>query len=96
MNDLSGKVALITGASGGIGSAIARQFAGLGLNLVLCGRSAEKLKAVQESVAACGVQTMLYTADLTEDGAAAGLRHVLRLGHPPSGRRSLEENPHRR
>ena len=72
MNDLSGKVALITGASGGIGSAIARQFAGLGLNVVLCGRSAEKLKAVQESVAACGVQTMIYTADLTEDGAAAG------------------------
>ena len=44
---LQGKTTLITGASGGIGSAIAKQFAREGLNLVLCGRSTEKLAAIR-------------------------------------------------
>ena len=41
--DLNGKVALITGASGGIGRAIAVRLAEDGMNLVLCGRNIEKL-----------------------------------------------------
>ena len=58
MMDLQGKVAVITGASGGIGSAIAKKFAALGLNLVLCGRSEEKLSAVQTICEAQGVQVL--------------------------------------
>ena len=69
MKDLHGKVALITGASGGIGAAMARRLAQSGIDLVLCGRSKEKLEKTQASVAEYGVKTFLYTGDLTADGA---------------------------
>jgi len=69
MKDLHGKVALITGASGGIGAAMAKRLAQSGIDLVLCGRSAEKLEKTQKSVEEYGVKTVLYTGDLTADGA---------------------------
>ena len=71
MKQLNGKVALITGASGGIGTEIARRFAQDGMNLVLCGRSAEKLEKTKKIAESFGVQTMLWSADLTVDGVAA-------------------------
>lgn len=58
---------MITGASGGIGSAIAGRFAKLGLNLVLCGRSEEKLASVRKACEALGVQTATVTGDITAD-----------------------------
>ena len=69
MKDLRGKVALITGASGGIGAAMAKRLAQSGIDLVLCGRSAEKLEKTRKSVEEYGVKTFLYTGDLTADGA---------------------------
>ncbi|MFN3388603.1 MAG: 3-oxoacyl-[acyl-carrier-protein] reductase [Allosphingosinicella sp.] len=45
MFDLSGMTALVTGASGGIGSAIARALAGQGARLAVSGSNAEKLEA---------------------------------------------------
>ena len=45
MFDLTGMTALVTGASGGIGSAIARALAGQGARLALSGSNAEKLEA---------------------------------------------------
>ena len=71
MKQLNGKVALITGASGGIGTEIARRFAADGIDLVLCGRSAEKLEKTKAIAEDFGVQTMLWSADLTVDGVAA-------------------------
>lgn len=71
MKELKGKVALITGASGGIGTALAVRLAQDGINLVLCGRSEEKLTKTRDAVAPYGVRTFLYAADLTEDGAPA-------------------------
>jgi NADP-dependent 3-hydroxy acid dehydrogenase YdfG len=45
---LDGKVAIITGAGSGIGASIARHFVGAGAQIVITGRSAEKLDAARE------------------------------------------------
>ncbi len=67
MEILKGKIALITGASGGIGSCIARRFAQDGISLALLGRSEEKLAATAASVREYGVETLLLTGDLLDD-----------------------------
>ncbi len=65
--ELKGKIALITGASGGIGSCIARRFAQDGISLALLGRSEEKLAATAASVREYGVETLLLPGDLLDD-----------------------------
>lgn len=45
------KLALITGASSGIGKATAEAFADLGINLILCGRRTDRLREIQETLA---------------------------------------------
>jgi len=50
--DLSGKVALVTGASGGIGGAIAKALHGQGASVVLSGTRAEALQALQAELGA--------------------------------------------
>ena len=67
MKILKGKIALITGASGGIGSCIARRFAQDGISLALLGRSEEKLAATAASVREYGVETLLLPGDLLDD-----------------------------
>ena len=51
---LEGKVAIITGATGGIGEATAKRFLEEGASVMLVGRSAEKLKATSERLAGIG------------------------------------------
>lgn len=67
MEILKGKIALITGASGGIGSCIARRFAQDGISLALLGRSKEKLAATAASIREYGVETLLLPGDLLDD-----------------------------
>jgi NADP-dependent 3-hydroxy acid dehydrogenase YdfG len=45
---MTGKVALVTGASGGIGLATARQFAKAGASIALCARRAELINEVAD------------------------------------------------
>lgn len=52
MEDLAGKVAVITGATSGIGLAVARELRERGVNLVLTGRAGEKLKALKRELEA--------------------------------------------
>lgn len=54
MNKLTGKTAIITGASSGIGAKIAEQFASEGGNVVLAARRKEKLTTVAEGINAKG------------------------------------------
>lgn len=59
-------VALVTGASHGIGPYIARSLAGSGYRLVLTGRSAGELKQVGADLAASGTPVVAIPADLTK------------------------------
>jgi short-subunit dehydrogenase len=75
----SGRTALITGASSGIGAELARCFAKGGFDLVLVARSADKLRALAgELEAAYGVAVRVQPADLSQPNAAATLAAALR------------------
>jgi NAD(P)-dependent dehydrogenase (short-subunit alcohol dehydrogenase family) len=64
---LQGKVALITGASSGIGRATAIAMAGSGARVALVGREQESLHRVAEVVAGRGHQAVLLIGDLRND-----------------------------
>ena len=70
MFDLSGRKALVTGASGGIGEAIARTLHGQGAIVGLHGTRVEKLEAL---AAELGERVRLFPADLSDRGAVKAL-----------------------
>ena len=70
--DLEGKRVLVSGATGGIGRAIAEELAGRGAGLVLSSRRREELERLAESLPG-GTQHAVAVADLAEPGAAEKL-----------------------
>ena len=70
MFDLTGKSALITGASGGIGSAIAKAFHAQGAQVILHGTRAEKLESLKTEL---GEGAHVLTADLSDREAASAM-----------------------
>ncbi len=70
MFDLSGKTALVTGASGGIGKAIAEQLHAQGAHVVLSGT---RLEALETLAAQLGPRTSLVTANLGDAASVDGL-----------------------
>ncbi|MFM6853587.1 MAG: SDR family NAD(P)-dependent oxidoreductase, partial [Sphingopyxis sp.] len=63
MFDLTGMTALVTGASGGIGSSIARALAGQGARLALSGSNADKLAAFAAELGGDHAQIVCNLAD---------------------------------
>lgn len=71
-------VALITGASAGIGVALAREFARHGHDLALVARRADRLNALADEIAAAGaIRPLVIPADLTTSGAAREIADAL-------------------
>jgi len=70
---LDGKSALITGASGGIGTAVSELMGTAGARLFLSGTNEKKLKVLSDKLNASGVQTVYKALDLTLPGAPAEL-----------------------
>lgn len=73
MTAFEGKAAVITGASGGIGEAIAVELARGGARLLLSGRSAGKLERVAERCRAFSDDVEFFAADLAEDDSIRAL-----------------------
>jgi short-subunit dehydrogenase len=65
------KSALITGASSGIGRALALALAGPGVTLHLCGRNAERLQATADACAGRGATVQARVLDVADAGAVA-------------------------
>jgi NAD(P)-dependent dehydrogenase (short-subunit alcohol dehydrogenase family) len=74
--DLTGKVALVTGASSGLGAHMARTLAGAGAKVAIAARRVDRLEALAEEIAAEDGRALPVAMDVTE---------------PESVRRALEE-----
>ena len=70
---VTGRVAVVTGAGGGLGAAAAVALAEAGADVVISARSADQLAKVAAEVEAAGRRALVVPADLSDTDAAAGL-----------------------
>jgi NAD(P)-dependent dehydrogenase (short-subunit alcohol dehydrogenase family) len=71
--DLHGQVALVTGASRGLGLALAHQLAGEGCRLVICARDAEELSRAETELTARGAEVLAFPCDVGDRDQVAQL-----------------------
>ncbi len=64
--DLTGKVALVTGASSGLGIQMAKALAGQGADIAIIARREDKLVAVQKEIEAMGVRCYMHKCDVSK------------------------------
>ena len=75
--DLSGRVALVTGASSGLGAQFARTLAKAGAGVVLAGRRVERLKTLRAEIEAEGGDAHVVALDVTDhDSIKAAVAHA--------------------
>jgi gluconate 5-dehydrogenase len=80
--DLAGRTALVTGASAGIGRAIAEALAGAGARVVLVARRADALDAAAGALRAGGAEAAVLPADLSRRDEIARIAATQPLGAP--------------
>jgi 3-oxoacyl-[acyl-carrier protein] reductase len=70
---LAGKVALVTGASSGIGLAIAEGLAAEGVRVAIAARSGETLNAAADALAKAGHEVLAHPCDVADDASVRAL-----------------------
>jgi len=80
---MSGRVALVAGASKGIGAATAEAFAAAGAAVVLAARDTTALKAIADGIEARGGRALAVGADVTDAGS---MRHLVEAALSAFGR----------
>jgi short-subunit dehydrogenase len=73
MNQAPSSTVLITGASSGIGAALAREFARAGWCVALVARRLEKLEVLASEIRAAGGKASVHRGDVTVDGALSAV-----------------------
>jgi NAD(P)-dependent dehydrogenase (short-subunit alcohol dehydrogenase family) len=76
--DLSGRIALITGASRGLGEAMAVALAAAGASIALVARDVERLQKVQATITAAGGRAEIFAADVTDEQDVAVLSEAVK------------------
>ena len=71
--DWRGKTALVTGATGGIGCAICKKFADLGMNLVITGRKKDALDSLAADLREKGADVLALAGDITDSAFVRSL-----------------------
>lgn len=85
MARFDGEVAFITGASSGIGAALARELAGRGAAVALAARRTGRLEALAAELATAGRRALAVPCDVTRDGdVERALEHTARALGPVS------------
>jgi len=77
MVSIQGQVALVTGASSGIGAACAKTFAAAGVKLLLAARRRERLEALASQLQELGTEIHLLTLDVRDRAAVASVLQAL-------------------
>jgi NAD(P)-dependent dehydrogenase (short-subunit alcohol dehydrogenase family) len=72
MIDLSGRTALIAGASSGLGAGFARLLAGVGAQVVLGARRLDRVEALARELEASGSHALAVPLDVTDEGSVIG------------------------
>ena len=75
--DLSGQLALVTGAGRGIGEACARSLAMAGAEVVLTARSAKQLEDVRNEITSSGGKASIHVADLLKMESVQELKKLV-------------------
>ena len=70
---LAGKIAVVTGAAGNLGSATARELAAEGASVVASDLPGERLESVVQAITANGGKAISHPADLSSEAEIAGL-----------------------
>ena len=71
--DLTGRTAVITGGSRGLGEAMAKDLAASGARIALVARDAARLESVRNAIAERGGTVAVFTADVTQEAQVAAL-----------------------
>ena len=81
----SGRTALVTGGSAGIGLAIAERLASLGARTAILGRDELKLKAATSALADKGLDVRGFRADVRDEAAVRDALEAIEGASAPSG-----------
>ena len=82
--DLTGKTAVITGGSRGLGEAMAKSLSEAGAQVALVARDVERLEAVRDAITRKGGTAAVFAGDVTREGDVAAVTQAVveRFGHP--------------